>query len=191
MRVRVVLFALTFLSTAVPLAAQQVNLTASVPVRSPTGAGVRNLTFGSIAPLPGQTVNFDVVAAAAPVSASVQAGEFRYAIQGTAGLQFSMTMPATLTSGMLPPLTFAANGAQYGAYCVQTGASCTLTNFNPAAGAVTACMSTNPGGNCRRNDTFPAGTELGVYIGGRISVPPTARAAVYTGTITLTIVNVY
>lgn len=191
MRARAVLVALLFLSPALPLAAQELNLTAAVPVRSPTGTGVRNLTFGSITPLPGQTVDFDVVAATAPVSATVQAGEFRYAIQGSAGLQFIMTLPATLTSGALPPLTFAANGPEYGAYCAQTGGSCTLTNFNPAAGAVTACRSMNPGGNCRQNQTFPAGSELGVYIGGRISVPATARAAVYTGTITLTIVNVY
>ncbi|HSK20778.1 MAG TPA: DUF4402 domain-containing protein [Longimicrobiales bacterium] len=192
MRHRTMLLAVALLVTASPLDAQQVNVAASVPVRSPTGAGVRNLTFGAITPLVGQTVDVDVVAAAAPQSGSIQAGEFRYDVAGVAGLDFSLTMPATLTSGSLPPLTLTSTGAQYGGWCVTSGGSgCVLTGFDPAGASVRVCQQTRPNLTCHPNRFFPPATELGVYVGGRLSVPSTARAGVYTGTVTLTIVQVY
>lgn len=192
MRYRTMLLAAALLITASPLAAQQVNVAASVPVRSPTGAGVRNLAFGAVTPLIGQTVDVDVVAAAPPQSGSVHAGEFRYDVTGASGLDFSLSMPATLTSGSLPPLALTSSGAQYGGWCVMSGgSSCVLTGFDPAGTTVRVCQQTRPNLTCHPNRFFPANTELGVYVGGRLSVPSTARAGVYTGTVTLTIVQVY
>ena len=192
MRFRTMPLAVALLITASPLAAQQVNVAASVPVRSPTGAGVRNLAFGAVTPLIGQTVDVDVIAAAPPQSGSVYAGEFRYDVTGASGLDFSLSMPATLTSGSLPPLTLTSSGAQYGGWCVTSGgSSCVLTGFDPAGATVRVCQQTRPNLTCHPNRFFPPATELGVYVGGRLSVPSTARAGVYTGTVTLTIVQVY
>ena len=192
MRYGTVLLAVALLVTASPLAAQQVNVAASVPVRSPTGAGVRNLAFGAVTPLVGQSVDIDVVAAASPQSGSVHAGEFRYDVSGASGLDFSLTMPATLTSGALPALTLTSAGVQYGGWCVTSGvSSCLLKGFDPAGASVRVCQQTRPNLTCHPNRVFPANTELGVYVGGRLTVPSTARAGVYTGTVTLTIVQVY
>lgn len=192
MRSRAARLALALIITAGPTAAQQMDIAASVPVTSPTGVGMRNLVFGAVTPMVGQVVDVDVVAAVAPVDATIQSGEFRYDVSGARGLDFIVTMPAALTNGISPPLAVASNGTQYGGYCVTPGAgSCTLTNFNPAGAAIRVCQQTLGSGNCHPARTFPAATELGVYVGGRLSVPATARAGIYTGTITLTIVQVY
>ncbi|MGH7463592.1 MAG: hypothetical protein ACREK1_00365 [Longimicrobiales bacterium] len=184
--------AFALLITAFPLAAQQVNIAAAVPVAAPVGSGVRNLTFGAIIPVMGQVLDVDVVAAAAPLNGTVQSGEFRFDVTGSSGLEFLMTMPAALTSGILPPLAVSWSGGQYGGYCVTSGGtSCVLTNFDPSASLVRVCQQTRPNGTCHPGRVFPPASELGIFIGGRLSVPPTARAAVYSGTITLTIVQVY
>ena len=191
MRNRASLLALGLLLTGVPLAAQQVEIAASVPVRSPTGAGVRNLTFGVVTPIFGSTQNVNVVAAVAPMSATVQSGEFRYDVAGLRGVTFTIGVPAELTASGAAPLPVSFNGNQYGGYCVNAAATCTLTSFNPAAGAnIRVCRSTffiwcNP------FTPYPGGSAMRVYVGGLLSVPPTARAGVYTGTITLTIVQVH
>lgn len=185
------MLAVTLLFMSAPLPAQ-VMVAAVVPVASPTGAGTRNLTFGVLTPISGTTQNVDVVAAVAPVSATVQSGEFRYDVAGTRGLDFNVSMPAQLTMSGATPLVVSSSGAQYGGYCVTAAASCTLTAFNPASGQnVRVCRSMfliwcNPfaGG-------YPGGSILRVYVGGRLTLPPTARAGVYTGTVTLTIVQVF
>lgn len=173
--------------------AQQVTVTAAVPLVSPAGAGVRDLAFGAATPVPGTTVEIDVPAAALPISASVHAGEFRYDVTSARGLDFSVAVPSSLAGpgSVLLPVTFA--GSQYGGYCVTTaGSACTLTPFDPSAGGtVRVCYQVVGGLNCHPSRVFPPASELAVYIGGRLSVPPTALAGAYSATITLTIVQVY
>lgn len=193
MRSRATLLALALVLAALPAQSQQVTVSASVPLASPIGAGVRNLAFGAITPLPGQTLLVDVPAAALPMSGSVHAGEFRYDVTSARGLDFGLTVPAALTGpGLVPlPVTFA--GTQYGAYCVTSGGSaCTLTSFDPSsASLVRVCHQTVGNGNCHPNRVFPVGSELAVYVGGRLSVPANSPAGNYSATITMTIVQVY
>lgn len=191
MRTGASLLAIGLLLAGAPLAAQQIEIAASVPVRSPTGAGVRNLTFGVLTPISGTTQNVSVVAAVAPVSGTVQSGEFRYDVAGLRGVTFTLGVPAQLTAFGAAPLTVDFNGAQYGAYCASETATCTLTSFSPAAGSnIQVCRSTILVW-CSPFTPYPGGSVLRVYIGGMLSVPPTARAGVYTGTVTLTIVQVH
>lgn len=193
MRSRATLLSIALLLAASPAASQQVAVSASVPLASPTGSGVRNLAFGAIVPLAGQTVQVDVPAAALPVSGSVHAGEFRYDVTSARGLDFSLTVPVALTGpgSIALPVTFA--GTQYGAWCVTSGGSaCTPTAFDPSDPALMrVCYQTVGNGNCHPNRVFPVGSELAVYVGGRLSVPQNARAGDYSATITLTIVQVY
>lgn len=191
MTVRAMSLALAMLLVGAPLAAQQLDVAANVPVRSPTGSGIRNLTYGVLTPITGTTQSIDVPAAVAPVSGTVQSGEFRYSVAGLRGVVFNVTTPTQLTAAGATPLTVTSNGAQYGAYCVSATAACALTNFNPAAaGNITVCRTTFFG-FCIPFQAYPAGTAMRVFVGGRLSVPPTARAGIYTGTVTLTIVQVY
>jgi hypothetical protein len=190
-RTGLVSLALGLLIAGNPLAAQQVEVGANVPVRSPTGAGVRTLTFGMLTPLTGTTQTVNVVAAVAPVSGTVQSGEFRYNVAGLRGVTFTVSVPAELTASGASPLTVSFNGAQFGGYCVTSAASCTLTSFNPAAGAnIRVCRVTLPSW-CNPFTPYAGGNQLRVYVGGLLSVPPTARAGVYSGTVTLSIVQVH
>jgi hypothetical protein len=187
------LLALALLSTGVPAMAQQMTIAASVPLTSPTGTGTRNLAFGVATPLPGQTVEIDVPAADLPISGTVHAGEFRYDVTSVRGLDFSLTVPPALTGPGLIPLPVTFGGLQYGGHCVTLGGSaCTLTGFDPAAASnVRVCYQTVGSGSCHPNRVFPVGSELAVYIGGRLSVPPAAPAGDYSATVTMTIVQVY
>ncbi|HEX6307579.1 MAG TPA: hypothetical protein VFZ69_05285 [Longimicrobiales bacterium] len=192
MRRRAVSLAVALLFASTATAAQQVGVTADVPLASPVGAGTRNLSFGVVTPIAGQIVDVDVPAAAAAVSGNIFAGEFRYDVTAARGLDFIMATPAFLIGPGLPPLTVTFDGMQYGGYCIVALTGCTLTNFNPAApGSIRVCARTLGSGVCHANRMFAPGTELAVYIGGRLSVPSTARAGLYSGTITLTIVQVY
>ncbi|HEX6134110.1 MAG TPA: hypothetical protein VFZ24_09105 [Longimicrobiales bacterium] len=192
MRLWAVSLAAALLVPGSPAVAQQVAVAADVPVASPVGAGTRNLAFGVVVPIMGQIVDVDVPAATAPVSGTVHAGEFRYDVTSARGLDFILTTPAALLGPGLPPLGVTFDGLQYGGYCIDAGAGCTLTVFNPAApGNVRVCARMLASGSCHPNRFFAPGTELGVYIGGRLSVPPTARAGIYSGVVTLTIVQVY
>jgi hypothetical protein len=97
----------------VPLAAQQqLDIAASVPVRAPTGSGTRNLTFGVVTPVAGSTQIVDVPAAAGPVSATVQSGEFLYNVTSLRGLEFTVTVPAVLSAPGLSPLPVSFSGTQ-------------------------------------------------------------------------------
>lgn len=192
MSCRAVLHAFALILAGAPLAGQQLSVSASVPVSSPLGAGVRDLTFGTVTPLAGQIVDVDVVAAVAPENGTVQSAEFRYGVSALRGLDFTVQVPAVLTSGSLPPLSVSSGGAQYGGYCVTTaGSACVLTGFDPAGPSVRVCRQTVGSGSCHPVQAFPALSELSVYVGARLSVPASAAAATYTGTITLTIVQVY
>lgn len=179
---------------AVPASAQQqVTVSAEVPVASPTGSGVRNLTFGVIMPQPGQPVTTDVPAAVAPAGAGMQSAEFRFDVSGAGGMSFIVTPPTELTAaGAATGLALDSNGTQYGGWCVLPGSgSCTLTSFNPVSASVRICRSYLGNGNCRPNSAFPGGTTVAVYVGGLLTVQPTQRSGLYTGTMTLTIVQVY
>lgn len=193
MHVRAALTACALLCFTGPVFAQQVTVSASVPVTSPTGAGVRNLAFGAAAPLAGQTVEIDVPAAALPLGAGLHSGEFRYDVSSTRGLEFTLSLPGSLAGpgSALLPVTFAGN--RYGGYCVTAGGSaCTLTAFDPAAGAtIRVCYQEVGGGSCHPGRVFPTGSELAVHVGGRLSIPSSALAGAYTATVTLTIVQVY
>ncbi|MBR9989090.1 MAG: hypothetical protein KFH98_04995 [Gemmatimonadetes bacterium] len=173
--------------SSVPLAAQQLNLVANVPVRSPTGAGTRNLTFGTVTPIVGTTQLVNVAAAA------LQSGEFRFDLTSLRGLEFSLTLPTVLTGPAGSSLAVSFAGTQYGEYCVSSGgAPCTATAFDPAAAAaIRICAQTLGSGNCHPNRVYAAGSDVAINVGGSLSVPPTARAGVYTATITLNIVQVY
>lgn len=191
MRTGASLLAIVLILTGAPVAAQQIEIAASVPVRSPTGAGVRNLTFGVLTPISGTTQNVSVVAAVAPVSGTVQSGEFRYDVAGLRGVTFTVGVPAQLTASGAAPLAVDFSGTQYGGYCVSRTAICTLTSFNPAAGSNIRVCRFVFFGSCNPFTPYPGGSVMRVYIGGVLSVPPTARAGVYTGTVTLTIVQVH
>jgi hypothetical protein len=175
------------LFSSVPLAAQQLHLVANVPVRSPTGAGTRNLTFGTVTPIAGTTQLVTVAAAA------VQSGEFRFDLTSLRGLEFTLALPSALTGPAGSSLAVSFAGTQYGEYCVSSGgATCTATAFNPAAAAaIRMCAQTLGNGNCHPNRVYAAGSDVAINVGGSLSVPPTARAGVYTATITLNIVQVY
>ena len=171
--------------------AQQVDVAATVPVRSPTGSGVRNLIFGEITPVAGATQTVDVPAAAAPSGATIQSGEFRYDLTAMRGMTFNVSMPAQLATTGATPLVLDSNGNQYGGYCVSRDATCTLTGFNPGAGQnITVCRTVVQGA-CHPAAPYQSGTSIRVFVGGRLTVPPTARAGTYLGTVTLTIVQVY
>lgn len=193
MRSRAILLAFALLSMGVPLAAQAVNVTANVPTRSPTGAGTRDLTFGVIMPVSGTVQTVDVPAAATPVSGTVQSGGFRYDVAALRGLDFSLSVPSVLTGSGTSSLNVSFAGVQYGSYCVAVGGgACTPAGFDPSAATpVRVCFQTLGNGNCHQNRVFPAGSELSVYVGGRLTIPPTALAGVYTATVTLTVVQVH
>lgn len=181
------------LAVAVPAAAQQqLSVSAVLPVQSPTGAGQRNLAFGSIVP-GAATVTVSVPAAAAPQSATVMSGEFRFGVATNRGMQFDLSLPAQLSAAGLTPLAVSYNGNQYGAWCVSGGGNtCTLTTFDPSsATSHRMCAQTLGNGNCHPTKTWAAGSQLSVFIGGLLTVPPGARPGTYTATITLTITQVY
>lgn len=166
-------------------AQEQLGVSAYLPIASPTITGTRNLGFGSITPtVAPQAV---IVTAAAATS-----GEYRFDVSTNRGVAFEMSMPTQLTSPGLTPLDVAFNDAAYGAWCVTSGATaCTLSNFNPVAGAVTACAQKLGNGNCHQSRTWGAGSTLAVYVGGALAVPAVPLAGTYEGAITLTITQVY
>lgn len=173
-----------------PLAAQQVEVSASVPLRSPSGAGTRDLSFGTMTPVAGTTQVVEVLAAA-PVTADVHPGEFRYDVAGLRGVTFNVAVPANLTASGAVPLPVSFNGAQYGGYCVSTNAGCALTPFDPGAGADIRVCHVTLALWCSPMAPFPAGSVMRILVGGRLSIPPSARAGEYTGTVTVTIVQVH
>jgi hypothetical protein len=179
------------LAGALPAAAQPVTIAADVPVSSPTGAGTRNLSFGVVQPQAGGSVLVSVPAAVAPVSATVHSGQFRFNVQNSRGVTFTLQTPPELVSGSFTmPVNY--NDTQFGGHCVDTGSGCTLTNFNPAASPqVRVCRQTLGNGNCHPVNTWAANSMLSVYVGGALSVPPGQRAGTYTGTVTLTIIQVH
>ncbi|MEX1181791.1 MAG: hypothetical protein WEF86_01050 [Gemmatimonadota bacterium] len=190
MRKSIAWLSIPILIAAAPVAGQQLDVTAMVPVASPAGAGTRNLLFGVLTPVAGTTQMVDIVASPLPVSGTVQSGEFRYNVGGVRGLDFTVTMPSQLTAPGADPLTVTSNGNQYGGYCVSAAAMCALTGFNPASGQNVRVCRVTFFIWCSPFSAFPGGTILRVYVGGLLLVPPDARGGVYTGTATLTIVQV-
>lgn len=172
------------------VAAQQVGIAAVLPVASPTATGTRGLAFGDITPAAGtQAVN--VPAARDPLSATSHAGEYLFDVSTSAGVAFEMSVPVQLTGGATP-LDVSFNDELFGGWCVTTsGSACTMTSFNPAAGAVHACARPLGIASCRAAHTWAAGSTLAVYIGGVLTVTPDALPGTYEGTVTLTITQVY
>lgn len=184
--------AILLLFATAPLAAQQVDVVASVPQRSPLSTGVRDLTFGPIMPTAVNPQTVIVAAAVAPVSGTVQSGAFRYDVANLRGLDFTLAVPLALISPAGDALPVASAGTQYGGYCVGTpAATCTLTSFDPSASSVRVCRQQVGGGNCHPNNVFPANSELSIYVGGMLTVPPMPHAGTYTGVVTMTILQVY
>jgi hypothetical protein len=174
-----------------PLCAQSVTATAEVPVAAPSGGGARNLAFGEVVPQPGQTVVVSVPAAVAPITGTMHSGEFRLNLESVRGVTISVQPPPSLANATAS-LAIDYNDLLYGAYCVDTGAGCALTSFNPATtDQLRICRQSGASGNCHPNQTFPLNSILSVFIGGGLAVPPTQRAGLYTGTVTLTIVQVH
>ena len=177
-----------------PLSAQAImSASTVVPVPSPTGIGVRNLSFGTITPTPGVTQTITVPAAVALQSGTVYSGQFNIGVEGAAGVAFQLSLPPVLTStigGLTLPVSF--NGSQFGAHCAVEGASgCTLTSFNPAtAGTVRVCRRA-VGNTCFRAEIWSNGSLVRVFVGGSVSVAPTIAAATYVGVVTMTITQVY
>jgi hypothetical protein len=177
-----------------PLSAQaMVHASTFVPVASPTGIGVRNLSFGNITPTPGVTQTVTVPAAVAPQSGTRQSGQFNISVAGAAGVAFQLTLPAVLTStigGLTLPVSF--NGNQFGAHCVVQGAgACTLTAFNPATAGTLRICRLQLFNTCLGFLVWPNNTQIRVFLGGSLAVPPATAAATYTGVVTLTITQVY
>jgi hypothetical protein len=181
------------LLTVSTAAAQQLTATAELPVAAPTGMGTRDLAFGAITLQPGQTTMLSVPAAVAPMSGSAHSGAYRFNVGNTRGVTFSVAPPTELTAPDAAPLALSYNSDLYGAFCVSAGTACTtLTNFNPATTPQqTVCMQMLGNGSCHQNRFFATGTELAVYIGGLVAVPAAQRAGVYTGVVTLTILQVH
>lgn len=183
----------TMIGCAAPLHAQQrVRIQASVPVASPAGGGVRDLAFGVVTGLPGQTVVHEVPAAVAPQSGTVHAGEFNFTVAGNRGLDFTLALPPVLTDalGRTLPISFA--DARFGLRCVQSATvACVPVAFNPVAGPFRACMQTVGSGNCHPTRVWPPGTLLRIFVGGAVTVSPSQPAGAYRGTVTLTIAQVY
>jgi hypothetical protein len=190
---RVTVLTILLLSAAGPAAAQDVTVAANVPLASPSGVGFRDLSFGAVTPIAGQTVNVDVPAAVLPVTGSVHAGEFRYDVANARGLDFAVTVPAALAGPGVTTLPVAFAGTQYGGFCVTSGGSaCALTPFDPGSpSTVRVCFRTLGSGACHPSQRFPAQSELFVYIGGSLSVPSNALAGAYSATVTVSIVQVY
>ncbi|HSJ14434.1 MAG TPA: hypothetical protein VK939_08460 [Longimicrobiales bacterium] len=177
---------------AAPASAQPVRVQATLPVQSPAGGGVRDLAFGAVTPLAGQTVLHEVPAAIAPQSGTVHAGEFAFAVAGNRGVDFTLTLPTELSDGAGATLPISFDDARYGARCVESaGVTCTPVAFNPAAGPFRACMQTVGSGNCHPTRVWPPGTMLRVFVGAALTVAPAQPAAAYVGTVTLIIVQVY
>ncbi|HSJ25815.1 MAG TPA: DUF4402 domain-containing protein [Longimicrobiales bacterium] len=180
------------LAQAVPVAGQAtVTAVAELPLASPTGAGSRNLSFGTIVPTSAGPVAVTVPAAVAPSSASVHSGEFRLDVGTLRGVSVTVDTPNELMSAAASmPVDY--NGAEFGAWCVDADAGCTLTAFNPATtDELRVCWRTVGSGSCHPIQNFPPGSVLSIYIGGALHVAPVQRAGTYTGTITLSIVQVY
>jgi hypothetical protein len=192
-RVRTLLLPIALILSAAATHAQNVTVTATVPLASPAGTGTRDLRFGDVVPTAGLTQNIDVVAAPAPASGTLQSGEFTFDVSTARGVAFRITVPTQLTQPDAAPIPLSANGTQYGSFCVVAGAAaCTLTNFNPAAASdVLACAQLLGSGNCHPNRVYATGSAMRVYVGGNLAVTQDARPGVYTGTVTMTIVQVY
>ena len=177
-----------------PLSAQAiVHASTFVPVASPTGIGVRNLSFGNIAPISGSTTTVTIPAAVAPQSGTRQSGQFDITAAGAAGVAFQLTLPPVLTStigGLTLPVSF--NGNQFGAHCtVNATTPCTLTTFNPATvGTITVCARV-VGSTCHRPTVWTSPTLIHIYLGGSVSIAPATAAATYVGVVTLVITQVY
>jgi hypothetical protein len=192
MRVRSLFTAVALIACAQIVSAQAMVATAEVVIAPPVGNGTRNLSFGIITPTPGVSQVIDLPAVRNPITGTLYAGEFRFNVTGARGLDFRVAMPTQLTSGALTPLALGANGSQYGGWCVTAnGSACALANFNPTAVFTRVCETYQANGTCRNNRFFSTGSELFVYIGGMLTVPSAAGAGIYTGTITISIVQVY
>ena len=186
---------LVILALLLPMPAraqQQIRVQATVLVTSPAGGGVRDLAFGSVTPLTGQSVVHEVPAAVAPQSGTVHAGEFGFEVAGHRGLDFTLTLPPVLTDALGRTLPIAFADARFGARCVQSATvTCAPVAFNPVAGPFRACFQVVGNGNCHPNRVWPPGTLLRVFVGGAVTVTPAQPAGAYGGTVTLTIVQVY
>ncbi|GBD32479.1 hypothetical protein HRbin33_01444 [bacterium HR33] len=139
--------------------AQSASITATANVLQPLSVtGAANLDFGNV--FPGTNVSV----------APTAAGAGRFDLNGVAGaeVQFSLTLPSTLTSGANSiPITFSSTDGRYNT----TADPNTGTTFNPSASVTTTLHGTT--GN------------LFVYLGGTVSPSGTTPAGTYTGTITL------
>ncbi|GIW52294.1 MAG: hypothetical protein KatS3mg081_1649 [Gemmatimonadales bacterium] len=141
--------------------AQSASITATATVLQPLSVtGAANLNFGNV--FPGTNVSV----------APTAAGAGRFELNGVAGaeVQFSLTLPSTLTSGGSNsiPITFSSTDGRYNTTAdPNTGA----TTFNPNAPVTTTLHGTTG--------------DLFVYLGGTVSPSGTTPAGTYTGTITL------
>ncbi len=199
MVVRVAPFLLTclVLATSARETSAQLSLavSATLPIPAPTGSGVRNLDFGTISIVSGSTQTVDVPAAVNPQASGAVSGEFALSPVGAAGYQFQVGMPTQLTmGGAVPPLTFSANGPLYAATCWVDGTNTcatTWTTFNPVTQPTQLLCRRISGNHCQKGVVFGPGSAAYIYVGGNLSVPPTAAAGIYSATITMTILQVY
>jgi spore coat protein U-like protein len=177
--------------TAGAASAQQMTVSATIPLPAPTGGGVRNLSFGTIG-LTGTVQNVSVPPAIAPQSATVYSGEFEGTVGQMSGIHIQLSMPTQLSAGPgIPPLVFSAAGNYAGFCTIDGGTGCTaLTLFDPVLNPTQwICKNQLGNGNCQKSRSFGAGAVYRVYVGGQLTVPPTAAAATYNGIVTLTVVG--
>lgn len=159
-------------------AAQAVGANATVLLAATSGAGVRPLNFGAVAPA--SSVVRTIAAAGDSTAAGI--GHFSFSgIMGNRAVQLTFDFPASLThaaSGNSMAISF--NGS-YGLHCFDRTSgvhACTLFNPSPG-GADPSVIVINPPAP-PRNGTFR------VYLGGSVTAPIDVTAGIYQGLVTLT-----
>lgn len=162
-------------------AAQSVGASMSVLLVPTTGAGVRPLDFGVVAP--GGTMQRTITTDADSSAAGIAHFNFT-GLNGNRDVQLTFDFPVALThtgSGDSMPITFDGN---YGLHCFdrQSGIpACAL--FNPSPGGATPSVILIDPPPPPRNGT------LRLYLGGSVTAGTDLVAGTYQGMITLTMVR--
>lgn len=173
------LFATLLLAVAGDAHAQSSVMANVTVLEVPTsGAGVRSMNFGTVAP--GATSSRTITAAADSNATGI--GHFSFSgINGNRDVQLTFGFPASLTrvgGGATMPVSF--NG-DFGLHCFDRNSgvhACTLFNPSPGGANPSIIVITPP--------APPRSGVLRIYLGGSVSPPASQAAGTYQGTVTLT-----
>jgi hypothetical protein len=145
-----------------------------------TAVGTRPLTFGFI-PVGATSVTV--------LPNTPRSGEYRITgIRNRTSISIRLTLPPSLSNGRGGTLPLDFNG-DYAANCEIDPATngcdpVTYVAWNP----VTQPTFNDTPDRARRGRPRYDGTDFTIYVGGRVVVPATAPAGVYTGRVTVTLV---